>query len=614
MKKILHFAAFLFCFAAAKAQTTYTSGHLTVTMSDTMFHDSTRCMTSLQTFFEVTVNPSYMGETVNVIDTMYGTLMGTFVNTTGASPWTFTTGAGGVSTGSGSYYGIPDYNTLTGGMVHMLAYGRKIVASPDTVITATYADSLLVTDLCEYGMVDGRTYADNNGNCSYDAGDTGLILEHIYANLTLTAPTAGMTHWEWPNYVSMSGGLYTMKLQKSWMTNYTVSLPAYYAFIFPGSCPAGPYTYTTLPQSGLDFPLQCTSNVDLECDGLLPAKIRWHTPFFINTFVNNTGCSRVSGTVTLVKDSRTIYDPSLTSIPADTVHGDTLIWNYANLSSLAGGAYWNSFISNVYLTQDATVAPGDTLCFRIYTQVPTTDVNPLNNDVTVCVPVVYSFDPNVKEVTPAGVGATGDIPLATNSLKYKLHFQNTGSDAAWDITIIDTLDVNLDPSTLKVMGASHNMEPKWLAPGVVAFVFDNIMLPDSLTNEPASHGQVEFSISLDAGLPVGTQIRNTGYIYFDANPPVITNTVVNTLTVPTGLEEVTNVAVKIYPNPATDVITIENLKGGVVSVMNVSGAEIMKQGISKDKETVDISRLPPGMYLLKTVDSHGTTTTKLVKY
>lgn len=613
MKKLLFALLVLFCSVGAKGSLTYTTGHLTVTVTDTIFHDSTRCNTYIQTFFHCTVYPSFTGETVYIIDTNSG-VIGTFVNTTGASPWSFTSGAGGASGGSGSYYGIPDHVVPVSGMVHMMAYSRKIVATPDTIITALYTDSLLVTDPCEYGMINGQTYADNNGNCTYDAGDTGLVLEYIYANLVLTAPTAGMTHWEWPYYSSPSSGAYTMKLQKSWMTSFTVSLPAYYAFIFPGSCPAGPYTYTTLPQSGLDFPLQCTSNVDLECDGLLPAKVRWHQPLFINTFVNNTGCSKVSGTVTLVKDSRTIYDATLTSIPADTVHGDTLIWNYANLSSLAGGAYWNSFISNVYLTQDATVAVGDTLCFRIYTQIPATDVNPLNNDVTVCVPVVYSFDPNVKEVSPAGAGATGNIPLATNSLTYKLHFQNTGSDAAWDVVIIDTLDAALDPTTLKVMGASHKMEPKWLAPGVVAFDFANIMLPDSLSNEPGSHGQVEFSISLDAGLPVGTQIRNTGYIYFDANPPVITNTVLNTLTIPTGLAEVANAAVKIYPNPATDVITIVNLKGGEISVINVSGAEIMKQAITKDKATVDISRLAPGMYILKTVNNHGASTTKLVKY
>ncbi len=39
----------------------------------------------------------------------------------------------------------------------------------------------------------------------------------------------------------------------------------------------------------------------------------------------------------LVKDSRVMYDPSLSLYPAASVAGDTLIWNYTDLTNLTGG-------------------------------------------------------------------------------------------------------------------------------------------------------------------------------------------------------------------------------------------------------------------------------------
>jgi hypothetical protein len=57
------------------------------------------------------------------------------------------------------------------------------------------------------------------------------------------------------------------------------------------------------------------------------------------------------------------------------------------------------------------------------------------------------------------------------------------------------------------------------------FLFPNILLPDSNTNEVASHGFIQYSVKLNAGLPEGTLISNRADIYFDFNQPVLTNTV-----------------------------------------------------------------------------------------
>jgi hypothetical protein len=612
MKKLPILALVLLLCSGLKAQT-YTSGHLTVTAIDTMWHDSTNCVTNCANYYQISIDVSFMGQTVTTIDTSTGSLVGTFVNTSGVSPWVFTTDADGGS-GSGGWTGYWDYSISATGYMHMSSQTRKVIAGPDTVFATSSGDSLYITDPCEYSTVSGHAFADNNGNCIYDAGDVGLSipLSDIQITDVLMPPGGGFTGW---HTGSTSGGSFTLFKQKSWVASCTVSLPSYYYFVYgTGSCFAGPYTFTTLPATGADFPLQCTSNVDVQCDALSVGTVRLHTPFFMHPFVSNTGCDAASGQMKLVKDPRVIYDATLSAHPADAVSGDTLKWNYSGLTNLTGPGYWNSFFSRIHLTPDASVSVGDTLCFTIFSNVPTADINPSNNYRTFCIPVVYSYDPNMKEVSPEGTGPEGFIPGSSDTLTYTLHFQNTGSAAAYDIKITDTLDSHINPASLKILGTSHNMTPKWLTPNVVQFVYDNINLPDSNSNEPASHGAVKFSVKLNSGLPVGTEIRNTGYIYFDLNPAVVTNTVLNTLITPTGIDKVkADAGVRVYPNPATDHITIENLEGGELAIFNMTGTVVIRRKIADKTTTIDVSNLAPGVYVLKTSNSLSANTERFIK-
>ena len=84
------------------------------------------------------------------------------------------------------------------------------------------------------------------------------------------------------------------------------------------------------------------------------------------------------------------------------------------------------------------------------------DDEPTNNSSFVQILVTGSYDPNDKKVLPAG-----DIPPAfvvdsKEFLNYKVRFQNSGTDTAFNIRIEDQLDTNLDISTLRMIGASHD--------------------------------------------------------------------------------------------------------------------------------------------------------------
>jgi len=613
MKKTLILALCLLFCSFLKAQT-FTSGHITVVMTDSLAHDSTTCMCTSAVSYNITIDSSYTGETLYIVDTASGSLVGSspYVNTLGASPWIFTApNIGGYGwTDIDMLGGLPGYAYFNNGV-------QKVVCGSDTLRYINLNDSLYVPNPCQYDTIQGYFYADNNSDCIFNAGDTALtnLFPNIFENLSSSVDTLNNAYEGFPNSNGM--GWYMYMVQKSWMVNYTVSLPAYYTFIFPfSSCfTTTSYTFTTLPQNNVSFPLQCSSLIDVQCNALAPGSIRLHRDFFLQPYVSNTGCDYASGTLTFIKDSRVIYDSALSVYPADTVRGDTLIWNYNYLSNLSGGAYWNSFLSSIYCKLDSTVVAGDTLCFSGYTNIPAGDINPYNNSFAFCVPVVYSYDPNEKEVSPVGAGSQGYIPYGIDTLSYTLHFQNTGSAEAQNIVVIDTLDSHLNAKTLKILGTSAQMIPQWLAPNVIAFNFNNINLPDSGSNYAGSQGQVRFSIALNAGLPYGTQIYNTGYIYFDLNPAVVTNTTLNTIAKPNKVDNIiAATGVYVYPNPATDHITVENLEGGELTIMNINGEVVMKQNVANNKTTIDVSGLAEGVYLLKTFSNTNTATTKFTKY
>lgn len=145
-----------------------------------------------------------------------------------------------------------------------------------------------------------------------------------------------------------------------------------------------------------------------------------------------------------------------------------------------------------------------------------------------CMPITDSYDPNDKLVTP--VGRTEEFYTPTNTaLKYKIRFQNTGTDVAYRIVVVDTLSEHLDLSTLQLGATSHPSRVEVSGKGrpVLIWTFDNIMLPDSTADEPGSHGYIQFSIKPKAGLPEKTLVENFADIFFDFNSPIRTNVTQN---------------------------------------------------------------------------------------
>ncbi|MEY3237369.1 MAG: hypothetical protein RI883_1470 [Bacteroidota bacterium] len=526
---------------SVKAQ--YVQGDINAMPQPSMNHDFNTCSSTCNLMYAITISNSFLGDSVKIKDESSGTLYSQDINSTGANPWYV-------------FLPVPIFNMvitddqLSAGNANFFGPLVKVVSGLDTAHNISNFYSNFVSSPCLYGNVSGRVYVDYNADCSFNGADVPLqsINTSSYANLN--SPSVSSIG---AGGYSDANGMYNITVQETWMTDYSVYIPSNYQFIFPSTaCSPVVYSFSTLPQSNVDFSLQCSSNVDVQCYAGSNGIIRPNIPFYLFPTVSNTGCDVASGQLKLLLDNRVVFNPILSSVPTPTISGDTLIWDYFNLTNLSSGGYWNSFFANVHLTPIPTVTIGDNLCFKVITTIPASDLNITNNVYNFCLPVVNSYDPNFKEVSPAGAGATGGIDYFDDSvLNYTIHFQNTGTAAAYNISIIDTLDANIIPSSLKIVGSSHTVTPEWIAPGVVKFNFYNIFLPDSTSNEAASHGSIRFEVKRIFPLAIGTEIRNKAEIYFDFNPAIVTNSVLNTIEYILGTSELSTNSnqIKVYPNP-----------------------------------------------------------------
>jgi hypothetical protein len=140
--------------------------------------------------------------------------------------------------------------------------------------------------------------------------------------------------------------------------------------------------------------------------------------------------------------------------------------------------------------------------------------------------VYAAYDPNVKYVTPLGEDTNYATKVSERDFTYTIHFQNTGNYSATDVVVTDTISQFLDQSTFYLMGASHDVSVSSFN-NVIEFMFEDINLPDSTTNEMESKGFVQFRIEATAAAHLGDTIRNSANIYFDNNPPIITPDAIN---------------------------------------------------------------------------------------
>jgi hypothetical protein len=238
-----------------------------------------------------------------------------------------------------------------------------------------------------------------------------------------------------------------------------------------------------------------------------------------------------------------------------------------------------------------------------------------NNADTLHQVVTGSFDPNDKLVKEGVL--EGNYVLHDTPLTYTIRFQNTGTDTAFTVKVKDTIDPSLNLPSLKMIGASHPYEFS-LEERTVTFEFQNIKLPDSTRNEPASHGYIKYSILPLETLAENTVVKNKADIYFDFNEPVETNEVVNKYVsvIPSGritaIERNLEDRIKLYPNPAAEQIIIDGYERhnfSRIEIISVTGKKLYE---SEFKRIIPVDHLNNGMYLIRLYSGKKVVSYKIV--
>ena len=445
-----------------------------------------------------------------------------------------------------------------------------------------------------------------------------------------------------PNEAPLAGApvmLYNNSATNSSITVYTDSTGY---FTYCGQYSTSTYLFATISQSWLTYngynpsvgvitligsPAGTTSTgyLAINCGGTTTCADLWTTVTpWIGYYQNSTAYVKINwgnyGPGAAGNYTMTMSFPSGVTVNASSianggiVSGNTITWNLNSASS---------FFSN-YDVITFNVPSGLTSGTSHYftsTIAPTTgtDCSTVNNAGSLLQLVGNSYDPNDKVVArpDAAIQFFGDETqyidaLTQEALTYTVRFQNTGTAPAQNIYIIDTLDADLDWSSFTLIQASHNMQVVNLGNGIMRFEFPNIWLADSTTNEPESHGHLVYRIMENAANTYGTEIENTAYIYFDWNDPIITNTTYNFNNWIEGIAEGNNQNIHVYPNPASESVTISCEGDFDYQLVDLSG-RIISSGSATDSESIFISNAAAGIYQLNVQSNQGNTSLKVMK-
>ncbi len=253
-----------------------------------------------------------------------------------------------------------------------------------------------------------------------------------------------------------------------------------------------------------------------------------------------------------------------------------------------------------------------------------TDADLTDNTFLAKSEITCAYDPNDKQVLPLGVLDEGYTLFDdAETLEYTIQFQNTGNDTAFNIVVTDTIDTTtLDLTTFEFVVASHPVEYHF-ENNLIKFHFNNILLPDSTTNLFGSNGHFKFKIKTKKGLVENTEIKNKAYIYFDFNPPIITNEILTTLVneLPNSLKDNEEIDCSLFPNPTNDNLTINiaNVYSDKVQIRIVSslGQLMQEQTLqtngSEFSKEIRVGELPNGVYLLHIKTDSGEITKTFIK-
>ncbi|MFI5195571.1 MAG: T9SS type A sorting domain-containing protein [Chitinophagales bacterium] len=463
-----------------------------------------------------------------------------------------------------------------------------------------------VLDSTCFCTINGTVYDDLNGNCVQDPGEPGINHIQVYCS------GIGYT------YTDASGNYSFIVPSGSYTISQTVL--AYYPL---AACQLNNIPVTTSAGIGCVHTVNFADTINPIHDVSI-STWDYNHPVPGNTYmqgciVSNHGTVTESNILGGYNTDGQIFSPAF--LPSGIFTGGATYWynttGGSGLSLTPGSSqfFFINYAVPTFIPINTNLVFKDSVAYTAPMSNWLTDYSPWNNVNYFTTPVLAGYDPNFIEVSPKGVGVNGDITYSDSILQYMVHFQNTGTYQAQNIVVIDTLDPNLDWTTLQPVYESAPCKITLSTHGVVKFTFNDINLPPASSQPVTSNGMFTYTIKIRHGLSGGAQFRNHASIYFDYNAPVMTNTTLNTLLGTTEINTVglaQNNSFAIYPNPAGQtfnaIINSDEAGDANMNISDITGKVLMNKIITIQKGiqtiTTDASQLAPGIYFV-TFNNHG---------
>jgi hypothetical protein len=259
---------------------------------------------------------------------------------------------------------------------------------------------------------------------------------------------------------------------------------------------------------------------------------------------------------------------------------------------------------------------------EVYADPPYRDRGDIYSDAPYNTRIRSSYDPNDKLVNPGLPDQLNEVPLNEKWFTYTVRFQNEGNFSAKDVFVVDSLDQKFDKYSLTFLESSHPFTLEDIVSdneNIVKFNFNDIYLDYKANDDLASQGYFKYMIKAKEDVELNDIMENRAAIYFDQNPPIITN-----LTQNKYVESTLNVSsipadgnpIKFWPNPVDTVIHLQSDDASEfkVSVYNILGQKILFETNLVGNSELNVESLQTGIYLLHVTTNLGNAQTiKFIK-
>ncbi len=519
-----------------------------------------------------------------------------------------------------------------------LAQGKPATIA-DNAMGCDGIDQLL-SSCDDQGVINYPLFYDLNENAAMDAGESFYPPASVFISpgeiTSYGNPINGGVKYVWLD------STYTITYNPATTPNWTLTTDSTYTVSIDTDNPTDTVYFGLVPSTIISDNTSIITSGNLRCNEFVT----------FNIIAENTGTTVTDGTLWLQIDENVLNVEYID--PPDTL--DLLFhrygWHYNNLFP---GQTFHQQIT-LQLPGPPDFALGNTISFSTWVTYADSEGNHESLRFVYSGEIQCSYDPNDKMAQPT---YPGGYALLDEALVYTIRFQNTGNAEAYDVVIRDTLSSYLDPATFRVISSSHMdiLSTSLSENQYLTFYFNDIFLPDSTTNFDESQGYVTYRIRPHEDTPEETIVQNTAGIYFDFNPPVITNTTENIMMetfdadedgyefwidcddnnaninptaqdIPNnGIDEdcdgedaivsakdILTLQPQIYPNPTAGLLHIQfpERVEGTYELRSINGKLLLKDQLLKETR-VNMTGFSKGVYLLLVKTGSGIWVERVVK-